>query len=348
MVKKIRARFCQGKIAKDDLVYLLVGKNELAINYLEENKQCIWLYQDITSLPKPIKKEGVLFLNKKYPNAQLFVEDYQKAKLIIDKTSFKADRLRTFFKISAFSLSILIILIILAKLLSFLVLKYLPQAIEKDIGGSLFDNIIKEKEICQNKAANKAINKMLQQLQSQIKSNWNYEIKVIKEEYSNAISLPGGYVILFHKLIEEIESKEELYYILSHEIAHVENRHSLKSSSKAIVTHNIISAITQSDSAAYLIRLIFDLENSRKEELEADTYSINILNKMGINIDGAIDFFERIDNEAHYITKSFQYISTHPMPDQRIKNIKKYSKPSKNSKKLISNKEWRSIKSICN
>lgn len=58
---------------------------------------------------------------------------------------------------------------------------------------------------------------------------------VLKSEAFNAVSAPAGYVFVAKGLLEEVENEAQLAGVLAHEIAHVTERHALKTYTRLLV-----------------------------------------------------------------------------------------------------------------
>jgi|TARA_Y100000310_G_scaffold269914_1_gene283431 Zn-dependent protease with chaperone function len=57
---------------------------------------------------------------------------------------------------------------------------------------------------------------------------YDYNIQIVRDSSPNAMAIPGGNIFITTGLIDLIENEGELDFILAHEIAHIERRHSLR------------------------------------------------------------------------------------------------------------------------
>lgn len=55
-----------------------------------------------------------------------------------------------------------------------------------------------------------------------------YHAQVVESEEVNAVSAPGGYVFVTTGLLRSLEDEEELACVLAHEVAHIADKHGLK------------------------------------------------------------------------------------------------------------------------
>ena len=100
----------------------------------------------------------------------------------------------------------------------------------------------------------------------------------------NAFATPGGYIFVYTGLMKFLDSEDQLAGVMGHEIAHAANRHSTR-----------------------------QLTN----ETEADSFSVKYLCGTNYNAAGAAGFFKKIQGQA----TPPEWISTHPNPTNRVKNI---------------------------
>ena len=114
-----------------------------------------------------------------------------------------------------------------------IVVSTLPYSIDTKLGEVILESQIKSipgyEGIEENLAINQAIQTIVTRLTNSIeKTPFKYDVRVVKSSAVNAFALPGGKIVVLTGLIERSDSLEEIAGVLAHEIAHVEERHSLK------------------------------------------------------------------------------------------------------------------------
>lgn len=152
-----------------------------------------------------------------------------------------------------------------------------------------------------------------------------YSFKIIQDKDVNAFAIAGGKVYINSGLLDFIKSKDELAFVIAHELAHIELKHSIRKiqhSVKASRIDPLLGAVVQ---VAYNT---YRLPYSKDEEYEADSIGVKIMQKAGYSKQGGIDFFERLSKlEKVYQTNKRDpvndFISTHPYSEQRKERIKK-------------------------
>lgn len=175
---------------------------------------------------------------------------------------------------------------------------------------------------------NKKLTKILDDLKSCSNIKNDLSVKVMKDEEENAFALPGGTIVVTSKLLENIKSDNELYFVLGHEIGHYLNKDHLKNLGNSIILM-VLSFLLPSD-IDYISNMSFQItssSNSKEHELKADEIGLELMYCSLKNVDFATNFFERLKSKY----SKFEYmLATHPHPKSRIENIKQ----------LITNKQY--------
>ncbi|EKR72889.1 peptidase, M48 family [Leptospira noguchii str. 2006001870] len=221
-----------------------------------------------------------------------------------------------------------------------------PIELDIQIGKSFLENAKNGKEgmhVLKNAALEKYIksvaDKILKSDQIRYKKDFPYKITVLEDDDTiNAVCTPGGYIFVYTGLLKLIQDEATLAAILAHEIAHAEKRHSIKqiiSSLGIYFTIYIGLTIFLGSDAASLINLgsrvggeILTLANSRSAETEADFMSFEYLKNTKYYPGALESFFVLIENkekeEGGTVDKRMiQFLSTHPLNDERIKENRK-------------------------
>src|SRR5215218_6034703 len=158
--------------------------------------------------------------------------------------------------------------------------------------------------------------------------NRQWQFRVVDAEQINAFALPGGFVYVNRGLIERASCASELAGVMGHEIAHVLLRHSAERLEKAQKTNvgvSIVCGLTNicsSDAARVAINVggaaIF-ARFSRRDELEADSAAVGVVERAGYDPRGIVTMFEKLletrDQRPDIVAGWF---GSHPMEEDRI------------------------------
>ncbi|MGM0556647.1 MAG: M48 family metallopeptidase [Myxococcota bacterium] len=148
-----------------------------------------------------------------------------------------------------------------------------------------------------------------------------YTFRVVDDdEQINAFAMPGGYIYIYSGLIKAADNEAELAAVMSHEIAHVSERHV----AERLVAAYGLQALTDAalgENPGLIKQLVasvgtqgFLLKYSRDHEREADAVGFDYLVKTGYDPMGFVTFFEKISGGA----RMPEFMSSHPAPGNRI------------------------------
>jgi Zn-dependent protease with chaperone function len=174
------------------------------------------------------------------------------------------------------------------------------------------------------------LQKLLDTIQGQC-AQLPYTFTVYTQESArlNAVSLPGGNIVVFTGLLKKIESENELAFVLAHEMGHYMDRDHLRGIGRALIFMMISAMLLGPDSGAGNLLVqslnITEMAFSRNQETRADEFAVNALNCFYGHVGGATTFFDKIGAEDD--TGSLgHYFSTHPESRERISHLKEYSR----------------------
>jgi len=157
-------------------------------------------------------------------------------------------------------------------------------------------------------------------------TDYEYNILLVNNPQVNAITLPGGNILIFKGLIESSDSPEEVAAVLSHEIGHVEHRHVVSKLAKEFGFTILLSILTGEDASVFVdvLSSSLSLEFDRNMEAEADDYGLNLLEKSNISPKYLASFFEKIRSKNYEMLDDMDIFSTHPNINSRIKKANQY------------------------
>jgi predicted Zn-dependent protease len=158
-----------------------------------------------------------------------------------------------------------------------------------------------------------------------------FVIKVVDTDEVNAFALPGGYFYVNKGLILESENESELAGVMAHEIAHVTARHATERMTKSQLLQfaTIPALFVGGYWTQYAIyqglgmgMSLAVLGITRKSEAEADQLGAQYLWNTGIDPQGFITFFEKLEaKEKNKPGKFASFFRTHPPVEDRIVKV---------------------------
>ncbi|HEY1043529.1 MAG TPA: M48 family metallopeptidase [Telluria sp.] len=143
-----------------------------------------------------------------------------------------------------------------------------------------------------------------------------------KSEAPNAAVMPGGQIVVWSGLLDEVQSENGLAFVLAHELAHISHRDHLRGLGRSIVLFGVSAVLLGSD--AGLTELLApvgrlgDATYSRSREEAADVAALRTLNCVYGHAGGATEFFESMKGESGALTELSHYAASHPSMQARI------------------------------
>lgn len=172
-------------------------------------------------------------------------------------------------------------------------------------------------------------------LEDQIKDyKWEFNL-IDNDKVVNAWAMPGGKVAVYTGILPICKNENGLAVVLGHEIGHVLARHGNERMSQALLVSMggiaLSSALkTEPEKTRKLFMAAFSvgagvgflLPYSRLQESEADRIGLTLMAMAGYDPREAISFWKRMNQKAG--SRPPEFLSTHPAPEKRIENIKRY------------------------
>lgn len=162
-------------------------------------------------------------------------------------------------------------------------------------------------------------------------ANWEWSVVVIDDpEMVNAWCMAGGRMAIYTGLLQQVDpTEDELAQVMAHEISHALAKHTAEKMSMQMATAVGVAVVgVASDNtgvaltgAALTAMLAVNLPNSRAAEKEADLIGIELAAKAGYNPAAAVTLWKKM--AAVSKSRTPQFLSTHPAPENRRQNLAK-------------------------
>lgn len=154
-------------------------------------------------------------------------------------------------------------------------------------------------------------------------SPYEFRVEIDDSEIANAMALPGGLIVVTQGLLDQVESENELAFVLGHELGHYRNRDHMRALGRGIVLSLFFAATTGSDVAGLGLK-VSDLALrgfSRKQESRADEFGLAIVYTQYGHVNEAWRLFERWDEGDESFLELVPYLSTHPQAGDRVDSL---------------------------
>lgn len=153
----------------------------------------------------------------------------------------------------------------------------------------------------------------------------------------NALAFPDGTIVLTDEMVRLVMGKENdfdshaaaaLAGVLAHEVAHIEERHSVRAITRSSLTAALSATLFGDFSAvaAGLPAVLSNTEYSRDMELSADDYAARVLRARGIPVEPLAELFDELDEPAsrmpRFLREAVSYGATHPEAHARSARLR--------------------------
>jgi predicted Zn-dependent protease len=157
--------------------------------------------------------------------------------------------------------------------------------------------------------------------------NWQWEVNVISSDQINAFCMPGGKIMVFTGLINQLRASDsELAVVLGHEIAHALREHSREQISQSAVAQTAIgigAALFGLEGAADIAGAAYNsllaTRFSRSHETEADRIGLELAARAGFDPRAGVSLWQKMLSASSGGPP--QFLSSHPSGENRIREI---------------------------
>lgn len=150
--------------------------------------------------------------------------------------------------------------------------------------------------------------------------------------------------MFFPKLIDTIDSAEELAGVIAHELGHAQKGHISKRLISALSLRLVTMILSGGDSVLIgeIIEKFLGNKYNREQEEEADDYALALMTKARINPHYLGKVFRKFKNAMPKIPSVLNIFSTHPNNDERIENALAFELPKDFKEKKIK-VNWKAV-----
>lgn len=169
------------------------------------------------------------------------------------------------------------------------------------------------------------------------------EVHVVKLPIVNAVTLPGGRIVLFDGLVQKATSPDEVAGVIAHEIGHVRHRDVTESLLRQLGLSVLLGGL-EGHVGGYTNALLA-ASYSRGAEARADGFAIDLLKEAKISPRPTVAFFRRLSMGG--AERMLAYVSTHPVSNDRAQRFLKSVDPGLRYTPTLDAAQWRALKTMC-
>ncbi len=153
-----------------------------------------------------------------------------------------------------------------------------------------------------------------------------FKFNVVSTNDINAFALPGGFIFITNGLLNKIKlNKNEIAFVLSHEIMHVVLKHPinriLADYSTQIISNIVIKGGTLGLIAKQILSSLLRSSYSQDNEFEADSYAVRLMYSAGFDPQAAKTFLAKLEEISPENLPIYNYFLSHPPLEDRTEKI---------------------------
>jgi hypothetical protein len=227
-----------------------------------------------------------------------------------------------------------------------------PKPVERRIGDAAEVQMktIFGRSVCEDPAGKAAFTKLVNRLRDAASlDDDSMTADVLPTSVPNAFALPGGKVFVLKGLIDKAENPDELAGVLAHELGHLKHHDNMRgliyNGGTSFLIGLLFGDVTGSSAVIFASRSLVEASYSREAETNADTFAIEIMHALGRSPKPAAELMFRITGKEGGSGFS-TILASHPLAEDRLARMTKEDRPA-SGPPLLTDREWRSLKSIC-
>lgn len=326
-MEDVAATWYNGQSSMPHSVFLRIDIDKKRMLIRNDQQEGSWSLENVKV---QISGKSVHIYNKIIPDQSLYTEQVEFGKLLLSHVSISGDT--WYYKLlhagreAQITIAVTVLGIILVSYFYVVpciaeqAVDIIPDNYDKGLGETIYGNYIEGETI------DTVLTEIVQSFADQMDFGTSSSpiITVVDASESNAFALPGEHIVIYKPILKPMQNYSELAALLSHEAAHIKDRHSMKMLCRNLSGYILVSAVFSDVNG--IVAVIADNANqlrmlsySRGFEKEADLDGFNILKENKIAPHGMIDLFNHL--KAEHKEEPTEFLSTHPVTDERIANI---------------------------
>ena len=206
--------------------------------------------------------------------------------------------------------------------------KSISTATEEQFGNAVYDALLVSAR--DDKESGLLLNEFFRTMK--IETPYNIRLTVVDSDIVNAFALPGGHIVVYTGLLDQLQTYPELAALLGHEFTHINKKHATRSIFRQLGSRIFLGLLLGNFGSVTPVLIdqaerFKSLKYSRSLEKEADMEGLAILVARKIDPAGFSALFSRLKNAAGEQVLP-EFLASHPDIDNRIAYIREAAKNS--------------------
>jgi Zn-dependent protease with chaperone function len=223
-----------------------------------------------------------------------------------------------------------------------LVARAVPPSVERQLGDLMVGDL--GGRTCDGEGGSEALAAIVERIDAQDAA---IDVRVVNLPIVNAVTLPGGRIVVFDGLVRAAKSPDELAGVIGHEIGHVRHRDVMESLLRQLGLSVLLGG-PDGNVGGYTNALLAS-SYSRTAEAEADKTAIEMLRTARISPLPTAAFFTRLGGKQGdgRLVRTINYLQSHPVSSDRAKAFTDSAKGQSGYRTTLDPTQWRALRQIC-
>ena len=253
----------------------------------------------------------------------------------------------------AAGLSLLLVAVFGVRVVARLAVPLVPDAAVSRLGRLVEDQVVRlldDPPLCAEPAGHAALDTLFTRLtRAGPDLPEALAVSVRRHGLANALTLPGGRVVVLSDLIAKARSADELAGVLAHEFGHVAARDPtralIQTSAASFLLSVVLGDLTGSTVIVAVGQAVLAAGYSREAERAADAYAVALKARAGGDGAALADLLERVAKDEG--EDDLAFLRSHPFTRERAAAIRALAGAESGHRRILPDADWAALRTLC-
>ena len=221
-----------------------------------------------------------------------------------------------------------------------LVARLVPASVEQRLGQVMIGDF--GANGCSTPAGDAALAALLRRIDP---NDPRLDLHVVKLPMVNAVTLPGGRIVVFSGLLDAARAPDALAGVVGHEIGHVRHRDVMEALLRQLGLSVLLGGL-EGHVGGYTNALLATAY-SRDAEYRADGYAITLMQEAKVSPLPTAAFFDQLGRRGAGAERMLAYVASHPVSADRAARFRRSVATRAAYAPTLDDAQWRALKTIC-
>lgn len=221
-----------------------------------------------------------------------------------------------------------------------LVARMVPASVEREMGELMVGDF--GRRGCTDPAGRRALAALVRRLNPDHDA---VEVDVVKLPVVNAVTLPGGRIVIFDGLLRAATSPDAVAGVVGHEIGHVRHRDVMESLLRQMGLSVLLGGMDGRAGSA--TNAILGSSYSREAETRADGVAIALLRSARVSPEPTAAFFDTLGKSEAGGGGLLAYVASHPAARDRATRFRQSGSHAPGATPVLDARQWAALRGIC-